>query len=89
MNMKVTYSIFVGNTSIFNSSPLYVSKGCKEEDIERHREATKIKTIEKIKIGNIMCDTWYYSPYPKGFHNIDVLYVCEFCLNFFLSENEK
>lgn len=63
--------------------------GCKEEDIERHREATKIKTIERVKIGMFVCEAWYYSPYPRGFHNIEMLHVCEFCLSFFVSESEK
>ncbi|KAL4506495.1 hypothetical protein ABPG72_000066 [Tetrahymena utriculariae] len=63
-------------------------EGCNEEDIERHREATKIKTIEKIKIGKLSCDTWYYSPYPKGYHNIEYLYICEFCLSFYLTQQE-
>lgn len=73
----------------FLSTDTTTNQGCKEEDIERHREATKIKTIERIKIGDIICDTWYYSPYPRGFHNINTLHVCEFCLSFFVSENEK
>jgi hypothetical protein len=30
----------------------------------------------------------YYSPYPQGYHNIDVLYCCEFCLSFYVKEEE-
>lgn len=34
------------------------------------------------------CDTWYYSPYPKGYHNIEFLYICQFCLSFFITQSE-
>lgn len=39
-------------------------------------------------IGKFSCEAWYYSPYPKGYHHIDVLHVCEFCLNFYVSPTE-
>lgn len=27
--------------------------------------------------------TWYYSPFPDDFHDLDVLYMCEICLQYF------
>lgn len=33
-------------------------------------------------------DTWYFSPYPEGYHTYGILYICEFCLNFFIHESE-
>lgn len=53
-----------------------------------HEEATKVKTITRIKFGEYTAETWYYSPYPDGYHNIDCLYYCEFCLSFYVDEGE-
>jgi hypothetical protein len=41
-----------------------------------------------IQMGKYECETWYYSPYPQGYQNIDKLYICEFCLSFFASATE-
>ena len=59
-----------------------------ENDIANHEKATKLKTIDQIRMGNYTCSTWYYSPYPKGYDKIDTLYICEFCLTFFVTMNE-
>ena len=53
-----------------------------------HEEATKYKTIEKIEMGQYRCDTWYFSPYPEGYHNIECLFLCEFCFNFYVRKQE-
>jgi histone acetyltransferase HTATIP/histone acetyltransferase MYST1 len=53
-----------------------------------HEEATKVKTITRIKFGEFSAETWYYSPYPDGYHNIDCIYYCEYCLSFYVDENE-
>ena len=55
---------------------------------KKHLEATKIKTISNIQIGVYQSETWYYAPFPQGFHNIDYLYFCEFCLNFYKFKEE-
>jgi len=62
--------------------------GMTENDIANHEKATKLKTIDQIRMGNYTCSTWYYSPYPKGYDKIDTLYICEFCLTFFVTMNE-
>lgn len=49
---------------------------------------TKIKNVEKIEIGKHTVDTWYYSPFPKSYHNIETMYWCEYCLSFFISRKE-
>jgi hypothetical protein len=33
-------------------------------------------------------ETWYYSPFPFGYHNVECLFFCEFCLSFFLHKQE-
>lgn len=51
--------------------------------MREHEMNTKLKTINRIKLGPYLVDTWYFSPYPAPYQNIDTLYICEFCLNFF------
>ena len=51
-------------------------------------EVTKFKTIEYIEIGKYKCETWYYSPFPEGYHNIECLFFCEYCLSFYISRTE-
>jgi hypothetical protein len=53
-----------------------------------HEEATKFKTIDFIEIGKYKTETWYYSPYPPGYHNLECLYLCEFCLSFYITRSE-
>jgi len=53
-----------------------------------HQEYTKFKTIPRIQLGKYMSEAWYYSPYPIYYHNVDCLYICEFCLNFFALPKE-
>ena len=53
-----------------------------------HEKLTRFKTINAIQMGKYQCETWYYSPYPQGFQNIDTIYICEFCLDFFVSAAE-
>lgn len=62
--------------------------GMDAEYLREHENNTKLKTILKIKLGKHLVDTWYFSPYPKDYQNLDVLYICEFCLNFFRYETE-
>lgn len=56
---------------------------------KEHEEATKIKTIMKIQFGEYVAETWYYSPFPDGYHNLDTLYICEFCISFFKTDIES
>lgn len=53
-----------------------------------HEEATKVRTISSIRFGNHKSETWYYSPYPEPYHNIECLYICEYCLSFYITEEE-
>jgi len=51
--------------------------------LKEHEEATKVKNINRMCIGKWMMETWYFSPFGKEYDGTDVLYVCEFDLNFF------
>ncbi|KAF8817862.1 histone lysine acetyltransferase MYST-A, partial [Cardiosporidium cionae] len=62
--------------------------GMDEEYLREHEENTKVKAINRVKMGKHLIDTWYFSPYPKEFQNIEILHLCEFCLDFFKEESE-
>ncbi|XP_057835864.1 histone acetyltransferase of the MYST family 1 isoform X2 [Cryptomeria japonica] len=49
---------------------------------KEHGEKTKVKNIQVVELGKYEVDTWYYSPYPEEYTNIDKLYICEFCLKY-------
>lgn len=49
---------------------------------EEHEKVTRVKNIQCVEIGAYEIDTWYFSPYPKDYCNVDMLYVCEFCLKY-------
>jgi len=53
-----------------------------------HEQATKFKTIDQIEMGKHRCETWYYSPYPEGYQNVETLFICEFCLSFYITKEE-
>ena len=59
--------------------------GMDKKAMQDHEEATKIKTINMIELGGSVLDTWYFSPFPREFHR-DIVYVCDYCLNFFLEK---
>ena len=58
------------------------------QSLAAHELATKYKTIDMIEMGKYRCETWYYSPYPEGYQNIECLYLCEFCLSFYITKEE-
>lgn len=63
-------------------------EGLGQQDRIMHEELTKLKTIFKVKFGSQYSETWYYSPYPDEYHDIDCIYYCEFCLSFYVTETE-
>jgi len=52
--------------------------------LEHEREqATKVKNIQTVELGEFEMDTWYFSPYPEEYSKCSKLFVCEFCLKYF------
>lgn len=51
--------------------------------LKEHEEATKVKNISRIAIGEYEMDTWYFSPFPKEYSAVDTLYWCEYDLSYF------
>ncbi len=49
---------------------------------KEHEEITKVKNIQKVEVGLYEMYTWYFSPYPEDYSNVDKLYICEFCLKY-------
>lgn len=49
---------------------------------KEHEAITKVKYIDKLRIGHFEIDTWYFSPYPEEYGKIGTLYVCEYCLKY-------
>lgn len=47
---------------------------------KEHEAITKVKYIDKLRIGKFEIDTWYFSPYPDEYGKVSTLYVCEYCL---------
>ncbi|OHT07733.1 MOZ/SAS family protein [Tritrichomonas foetus] len=53
-----------------------------------HREVTKMRYIDHITLGDYDIRTWYFSPYPKPFYNMNHFYVCEYCFQYFARKEE-
>lgn len=64
----------------------------KKDEIEKLRtsgsmtqnvhEVAKVKNLNKIQIGKHLIEPWYFSPYPKEYSGLPILYICEFCLHY-------
>jgi len=67
----------------------------KEKEIEKLRtsgsmtqcvaEIARVKNIDRIVMGRHEVETWYFSPYPEEYCNVEKIYICEFCLDYFPS----
>jgi len=71
------------------------NEGMDEQSLREHEEITKVKNVEIIELGKHRMETWYFSPYPPEYfpnnqqqNPIDILYICEFTLNFFKYKEE-
>ena len=51
-------------------------------------EEIKIRNFNEIVIGNYRMNTWYFSPYPKEVISTGTVFICEYCLYYF-STQEK
>ena len=67
----------------------------KEQEIEKLRtsgsmtqsisEITRVKNLNRLQVGKHEVEAWYFSPYPREYAHLDILYICEFCLSYFPS----
>lgn len=67
-------------------------EGLDEASLREHEEVTKVKNVGEVQLGRYRMNAWYFSPIPKEMisngSTVDVLYVCEFTLNFFPRKDE-
>ncbi|KAJ2965598.1 hypothetical protein NUW54_g14066 [Trametes sanguinea] len=49
-------------------------------------EIARVKNLNRLQIGKHEVEAWYFSPYPKEYAHLPVLYICEFCLSYFGSQ---
>lgn len=56
------------------------------ESARESEEETKIKNVETIIIREFSANAWYYSPYPREVTKNGTIYLCEFCLYYFSSQ---
>lgn len=61
--------------------------GMSERQVQEFMANSKFKTVESIHFGQNWLETWYFTPVPKEFH-CKCLYICEFCLFFFVTKEE-
>jgi histone acetyltransferase MYST1 len=47
-----------------------------------HHEITKVKNITQIVMGEHLVEAWYYSPFPPPYHQVETMFICEFCLKY-------
>ncbi|KZT42434.1 hypothetical protein SISSUDRAFT_45063 [Sistotremastrum suecicum HHB10207 ss-3] len=67
----------------------------KKQEIEKLRtsgsmtqsisEIARVKNLNRLQIGKHEVEAWYFSPYPKEYAHLPILYICEFCLSFYPS----
>lgn len=65
----------------------------REEEIEKLRshgsmtqnqaEISRVRNLQRIQMGHHEIEPWYFSPYPQEFSETDMVYICEFCLEYF------
>ena len=65
----------------------------REEEIEKLRtggsmtqnqtEISRVRNLTRIQMGKHEIEPWYFSPYPSEFSDSDMVYICEFCLEYF------
>jgi histone acetyltransferase HTATIP len=52
------------------------------------QEIARVKNLNKIQMGQHEVEAWYFSPYPIEYAYCDILYICEFCLCFYVSHKQ-
>jgi histone acetyltransferase HTATIP len=70
----------------------------KEKEIEKLRtsgsmtqcvsEVARVKNLNTIQMGKHEVEAWYFSPYPQEYAYAEKLYICEFCLCFYVSHKQ-
>ncbi len=77
------------------SNPQHTVPYSREEEIEKLRtggsmtqnqtEISRVRNLGHIQMGAFEMEPWYFSPYPSTFTEADTVYICEFCLSYYAS----
>ncbi|PVU89061.1 hypothetical protein BB561_005574 [Smittium simulii] len=82
----------LGDTSIYTSAPAHGSNisnpNTTEFEEQTTSEITRMKNLNIIKMGEYQVEPWYFSPYPEPLTKHPILYICEFCLCYYISEKQ-
>ena len=75
------------------SNPQHQAPYSREEEIEKLRtggsmtqnqtEISRVRNLGHIQLGAFEMEPWYFSPYPSTFTAAETVYICEFCLSYF------
>ena len=52
---------------------------------QNQTEISRVRNLGHIQMGSFEMEPWYFSPYPSSFTEADTVYICEFCLSYFAS----
>lgn len=50
---------------------------------QNQAEISRVRNLNRVQMGKHEIDPWYFSPYPQEFNDVDIVYICEFCLGYF------
>lgn len=50
---------------------------------QNQTEISRVRNLERVQMGKYEIEPWYFSPYPQEFNDVDMVYICEFCLGYF------
>lgn len=74
----------IPSTSRNRNKNLYDEDEAMNTPFEKARkDVTRIRNINSITFGPFAIKTWYYSPYPYPYSEMEHLYICEFCFRYF------
>ncbi|KAI9222809.1 acyl-CoA N-acyltransferase [Blastocladiella britannica] len=51
-------------------------------------EVSRVKNLTTIEMGRHIVEPWYFSPYPVEYAHAPTLYLCEFCLSYYVSARQ-
>ena len=77
-------------------NPFQMSDPSILEEILSRRWWSRVWVVQEValnpkvtfQIGKHEVETWYFSPYPIEHAYCDTLYICEFCLNYYVSHKQ-
>ncbi|CAI2161557.1 2978_t:CDS:1 [Funneliformis geosporum] len=75
--------------SITSITPSFINENSKGEAVGAMscgQNKRRVKNLQEIHFGEYHIETWYFSPYPEEFNDSPIIYICEFCLSYFISE---